>query len=119
MRSYWAWLWTTGCLLVACVPAALPAPRQAEPTTITLPSTDYVRFEFDGVTYHAVPVQAGGYLLSSPHGHRLDGPTYIRREGEELWQCYPKGYQIPAEASIILSGTRAPVTITTLDVVCR
>ena len=86
---------------------------------LTIPETDYVRFQMDGVTYHAVPLHADSYA-TGPSGLRsLQGPTYLKGEGEELWQCYPQGYHLPLEATDIMRGTRAPVTIVTMDPDCR
>jgi hypothetical protein len=103
----------------SCSPSPAVTRETKGPTTLTIWDTDYVRFEWDGVTYHAVPLRAGSYA-TGPSGLRsLQGPTYVRQEGDELWQCYPQGYHLPPDARDIMRGTRAPVTIVTMDPECR
>jgi hypothetical protein len=87
--------------------------------TLTIPETDYVRFQVDGVAHHAVPLYADSYAAYSSGLRGLQGPTFVKSEGEELWQCYPRGYHLPPEARDIMRGTRAPVTIVTMDPQCR
>jgi hypothetical protein len=103
----------------SCAPSPSPTQQAKEPTTLTIWETDYVRFDLDGVTYHAVPLYADSYATGSSGLRRLEGPTYVKREGEELWRCYPKGYHLPPDARDIMRGTRAPVTIETMDPECR
>jgi hypothetical protein len=103
----------------SCVPSPSPPQEAKEPTTLTIVETDYVRFDLDGVTHHAVPLHADSYATGSSGMRVLEGPTYVKREGEELWQCYPTGYHLPADARDIMRGTRAPVTIVTMDPECR
>lgn len=103
----------------ACEKTRPPRPQEEEARTVTIWNTYYVRFQIDGVWYHAVPVDSHGFLRSSPRAHLLNGPVYVRRQGEELWQCYPHGHQLPHEAQIMMSSSRAPVTVKTRDDPCR
>jgi hypothetical protein len=103
----------------ACRPAIAPTPQQGVPRAVTILDTFYVRFHIDGVAYHAVPAD-GDYLLRAASGaYILQGPAYLRKEGEEVWQCHPRGYQLPQGARIMVSSSRAPVTVETLVYPCR
>jgi hypothetical protein len=96
-------------------PTALP---EDEPRSVTISDTYYIRFELDGESYHVVPIDGDDLLRSASGGYLFSGPAYVRKEGEELWQCHPRGYQIPLGASIMVSSSRAPITIETLVESC-
>ena len=108
-------------LVLACArsPVETPVPLREEPRSVTIPDTYYVRFYVDGTWYHAVPVSSEDFLKSAAGPYLLEGPTYVRQQGQDLWECYPLGYQVPQGAEVMVSGSRAPVTLKTMAQVCR
>jgi hypothetical protein len=101
-----------------CEPAGTPTRHEAEPGTVTILATYYVRFRIDGESYHAVPIDRDDLLRRASGGYLFEGPAYVRRKGEVVWRCHPRGYQVPHGAKIMISSSRAPVTITTLEGDC-
>lgn len=102
----------------ACEPAGAPTPHEAEAGSATILDTYYVRFQIDAESYHAVPIDGDDLLRGAPGAYLFEGPAYVRRQAEVVWRCHPRGYQVPRGAEIIISSSRARVTITTLDYDC-
>jgi hypothetical protein len=102
----------------ACQPTGMPTPHEVEPRTVTILDTYYVRFQVDGESYHAVPIDGDEFLRSSSGRHFFQGPVYVRREGG-VWQCHSRGYQVPQGARIMISSSRAPVTLHAEKGYCR
>ena len=103
----------------ACQPEAAPTQHGAEVSSVAILDTYYVRFLLDGDSYHAVPIDGDELVRGARGGYLFEGPVYVRREGEELWRCQPRGYQVPAGARIMISSSRAPVTARTRERFCR
>jgi hypothetical protein len=103
----------------ACRPVAEPTPREVEAASVTIQNTYYIRFQIDGDSYHAVPIDGDDLVRGAKAGYLFEGPVYVRKEGEELWRCWPRGYQVPAGARIMISSSRAPVTVRTWERYCR
>jgi hypothetical protein len=103
----------------ACRSVGPTDPREAEPRSVTILDTYYVRFQLDGESYHAVPIDGDDLLRGASGGYLFGGPAYVRREGEVVWQCHPRGYRIPRGARIMISSSRAPVTVWTWERYCE
>jgi hypothetical protein len=103
----------------ACGSEGPTTASEGQRRTVMIPDSYYVRFQVDGESYHAVPVDGDHLLRGASGGYIFEGPAYVREEGDEVWQCHPRGYQIPQGARIMVSSSRAPVTVRTRDAYCR
>jgi hypothetical protein len=85
---------------------------------VTILDTYHARFEIGGESHHAVPIDGDEGLRSSSGGVLFRGPVNVRREGEDVWVCHSRGYQIPRGARIMVSSSRAPAMIATTEIGC-